>query len=88
MSIDIGNIHLQVKIFSPSTVYYDGNAERLSAQNETGTFDILPLHHNFISLLGSGVITVVLEKNKQKQVEISSGLLHVKNNIVTVFLDV
>ena len=42
---------MDVKVASPFTTYYDGQAFSLSGVNATGPFDILPRHHNFISLL-------------------------------------
>lgn len=79
---------LSVKIFSPREVYFDGPAARLSASNDTGAFDVLPLHHSFITLLNAGTVTVGLANGQQKVVEISKGLLRVKNNQAVVFLDV
>src|ERR1700710_757530 len=46
-----GKANMRVHIHSPFKDYYDGLAFSLSAENETGPFDILPRHHNFISLL-------------------------------------
>lgn len=79
---------LSVKIFSPREVYYDGKARSLSASNDTGQFDILPLHHSFITLLNAGTITVVQQSGQSKKLEIEKGLLRVKNNQAVVFLDV
>lgn len=79
---------LTVKIFSPREVYFDGPAQSLSASNDTGQFDILPLHHSFITLLNAGVITVVQKTGEPKVLEIEKGLLRVKNNQAVVFLDV
>lgn len=79
---------MTVKVFSPREVYYYGPAESLTAANETGPFDILPLHHSFISLLTPGKISIGLTKDKRKDIEITKGLLRVKNNEVVVFLDV
>jgi F0F1-type ATP synthase epsilon subunit len=79
---------LSVKIFSPREVYYDGVAKSLSAANDTGHFDILPLHHSFITLLNTGVVTVGMTNGQQKVLEIEKGLLRVKNNEAVVFLDV
>lgn len=79
---------MSVKIFSPREVYFDGLAVSLSAANDTGHFDILPLHHSFITLLNAGTVTVGLSSGQQKVVEINKGLLRVKNNQAVVFLDV
>jgi len=79
---------LQVKIYSPSKVYYDGKAASLSAKNETGPFDILPLHHNFITLLSAGTIVVGTSGSAEQRFDITNGLLHVKDNVATIFIDV
>jgi len=78
---------LQVKIFSPRETYYDGDADALSGANDTGSFDVLPLHHNFMTLLKAGEVSVVRGEKKQSY-KIEKGLLHVKDNVATVFLDV
>jgi F-type H+-transporting ATPase subunit epsilon len=85
---DLSDQVMAVKVFSPREVYYDGPAISLSAENDTGKFDILPLHHSFISLLKAGNVTIGLHDDKQKVLAIEKGLLRVKDNKVTVFLDV
>lgn len=88
MVLDESEHFLSVKIFSPREVYYDGKAQSLSAANDTGYFDILPLHHSFITLLNAGAVTVVQQTGQSKIFEIEKGLLRVKNNQAVVFLDV
>ena len=78
---------LNIKIYSPFKTYFDGLADSLSAKNYTGVFDILPMHHNFISLLEPGAITIKTDQGIQ-EVKIDKALLHVANNVITVFLDV
>ena len=78
---------LGIKIYSPFKIFYDGIGSSLSAANDTGPFDILPGHHNFISLVKPGLIIVRDAKGEQK-FEVSRGVLHVKSNSITVFLDV
>jgi F0F1-type ATP synthase epsilon subunit len=79
---------MQVKIYAPFKVYFDGPAESLSAANDTGPFDILPHHKNFMSLLKPGVITVRQKGLPDFVMHIERGVLHVRHNKVTVFLDV
>lgn len=88
MAAEENETFLFVKIFSPREVYYDGKAQSLSASNDTGHFDILPLHHSFITLLNTGTVTVVQPTGQSKVLEIEKGLLRVKNNQAVVFLDV
>jgi len=79
---------MDVKVSSPFRDYYDGPAFSVSAENTTGPFDILPQHHNFISLLKPCELFVrTLEEGDQK-IRISGGLMHVKRDRVIIFLDV
>ncbi len=79
---------MEVKIYSPFQDYYNGIAFSLSAVNATGPFDILPEHHNFISLLSPCDLVVRTVKNGDRKVQISGGIIHVKSDKVIVFLDV
>jgi len=78
----------QVKVYSPFRVYYDNQASSVSATNDTGPFDILPGHKNFLTLLTSGDIVVRSTSGKEETITIDRGVLHVSNDIVRVFLDV
>lgn len=78
---------IAVKVYAPFKVYYEGDAFSLSAENETGPFDVLPKHHNFLSMLVP--CNLVLETpNGQQVIKISRALMHVKANRVVVFVDV
>lgn len=77
-----------VKVYAPFKVYYDGEATSISATNGTGPFDILPKHHNFMTLLDAGDIVVRKLDGKEETVTITHGLMHVKADDVLVFLDV
>lgn len=79
--------HMHVKVYAPFKTYYDGLAESISAENETGPFDILPKHHNFMTLLSACDI-VVKNGNQEEKVAITRGIMHVKADEVIVFLDV
>lgn len=76
-----------VKVYAPSKVYFEGEAESISAVNQTGPFDILPQHHNFITLLVACDI-IVRTKNNEEKIRIQAGLMHVKADSVVVFLDI
>jgi F0F1-type ATP synthase epsilon subunit len=79
--------HMHVKVYAPFKVYYDGDAFSISAVNDTGPFDILPTHHNFMTLLNAGDIVVRNERGEEK-ITITRGVMHVKKDEVVVFLDV
>lgn len=78
---------MHVKIYSPFQTYFDDAAQSISAVNETGSFDILPKHHNFLTLLSAGDLTVRTVHDK-RNIKINRGLMHVKADKVVVFLDV
>jgi F0F1-type ATP synthase epsilon subunit len=78
---------MQVKVHSPFKVYYEGVASSISAESATGPFDILPEHHNFITLLVPCDLVIRNGKNEEV-VAISGGIMHVKADDVIVFLDV
>jgi F0F1-type ATP synthase epsilon subunit len=79
--------HMHVKVYAPFKVYFDGEASSISAVNMTGPFDVLPQHHNFMTLLSAGDIVVRNERGEDK-ITISRGVMHVKKDEVIVFLDV
>lgn len=79
---------VNVKIYSPFKVYFNGPAKSVSAENDTGPFDILPKHHNFMTLLNAGEVTVVKSNGDDQKYRIARGVMHVKKNQVVVFLDV
>lgn len=79
---------MHVKIYAPFRTYYEGDAASLSAENLTGPFDILPHHKNFMSLLTPCTIKVRIENGSDFNLKINRGIMHVKSDRVTVFLDV
>ena len=78
---------MRVKVYSPFKVYFDQDALSISAVNNTGPFDILPRHHNFMTLLNPCDVVVQTSAGEQK-ITISRGIMHVKADKVIVFLDV
>ncbi len=78
---------MHVKVYAPYKTYYDDVADSISAVNDTGPFDILATHHNFMTLLNPGDI-IVRNGEKQETITINRGVMHVKKNEVIVFLDV
>jgi len=80
---------MRVKVYSPFRDYYDGRAFSITAENATGPFDILPRHHNFISLLAPCDLMVrTVKAGDDRTIRISGGIMHVKADQVVVFLDV
>jgi F0F1-type ATP synthase epsilon subunit len=78
---------MDIKIYAPFKVYFQGKGYSISAANDTGPFDILPHHHNFLCMLLPGDI-VVRTPFDTKTIKISRALMHVTADDVTVFVDV
>lgn len=78
---------MHVKLYSPNSVYFNGPANSISAENDIGPFDVLPRHHSFITLLNPCEIAINSPKG-DKRIKILRGIMHVNDNKVTVFLDV
>lgn len=79
---------MHVRVSSPFKVFFDEDALSISGENATGPFDILPRHHNFISLLNECELSVRTKASKTTRIRISGGLMHVKADQVIVFLNV
>jgi F0F1-type ATP synthase epsilon subunit len=87
-SKDTGAAMMHIKVYSPFKVYFDDAGESISGENATGPFDILPKHHNFMTLLNSCELVIRGGRYGEQKIRISGGLMHVKADQVTVFLDI
>ena len=85
---DSGTPEMHLKVYSPFKVYFDEKATSVSAENATGPFDILPKHHRFMTLLTAGELVIRDSRGHEEKIRISGGLMHVKADMVTVFLDI
>lgn len=77
-----------LKVYSPFKVYFEGVVDSVSAINDTGPFDILARHHNFITLLSPCDLTIRTQGKDDVIVKITRGIMQVKADDVVVFLDV
>ena len=82
-----GKPTIATKVYAPFKVYFEGDAYSLSAINETGPFDVLPKHHNFLCMMVPCDL-VIETPDGQKKIKVNRALMHVKADHVTVFMDV
>lgn len=82
-----GNLLMYVKVYSPFENYFDEPAYSISAVNHTGPFDILPHHHNFMTLVDACDLKIAAPTG-DKTIRINRAVMHVKADKVVVFLDV
>jgi F0F1-type ATP synthase epsilon subunit len=79
---------MQVKVYAPFQIYFDGVATSVSAVNEVGPFDVLPHHRNFLCMLVPCNVVVNTPSGEQETIKVSRALMHVKSDRVVVFIDV
>lgn len=77
-----------LKIYSPFKIYFEGNVDSVSAVNDTGPFDILGRHHNFLTLLNPCDLVIRNQGKDDETITIVRGIMQVKADDVVVFLDV
>ena len=82
-----GNTPLTVLVMNHKEVLFKGAAENLTSVNDTGEFDVLSQHANFISLIKDKLI-VRKPEGEEWKMSIKGGVLRVHDNKVRVFLDV
>jgi len=83
-----GKPTMAVKVYAPFQVYFEGDAYSVSAVNDTGPFDILPHHHNFLCMLVPCELKIKPIEGDEKTIKIHRALMHVKADRVVVFVDV
>jgi F-type H+-transporting ATPase subunit epsilon len=78
---------LTVVARAPFHVYYEGLAERVSATNKVGNFDILPGHADFFSVLNPGNVTIETKTNIVS-FAITNGIVAVRGEKVMLFVNI
>jgi F0F1-type ATP synthase epsilon subunit len=77
-------IHLTIR--NRIRVLFDDDVKAVTSKNDTGIFDVLPEHSNFISLITSPLIIRKLDGQKQ-EITFNNGLIKVKENTVHCYID-
>jgi F0F1-type ATP synthase epsilon subunit len=77
-------IHLIVR--NRTQILFNENVKSVSSRNDTGVFDVLPEHANFISLITSPLSIRRLNGQKH-EITFANGLLKVKDNEVRCYID-
>jgi F0F1-type ATP synthase epsilon subunit len=89
MSSKDSNTHLSVVARGPFEIYYEGEAESVSAANQVGPFDILPGHSAFFSILSPCEVTIISTKESEPiNFEINNGIATAKNDEVMLFVNI
>jgi len=75
---------VKLEIITPEKRLFDGKVKLVQVPGTMGSFEILKNHAPLISTLAQGKIKVITEADKQEFIEINSGIVEVKANIITI----
>lgn len=74
---------------APFHVYYEGDAVSVSAVNKVGSFDVLPGHADFFSMLVPCQVTIDTGRDKELiKFEIRNGIVTVRDDAVMLFANI
>ncbi len=76
---------LHVRIISPQQLLLDTEAESVSSKNLQGSFDILPQHANFITMVENSPITIKIPNSKPVIFKFPLAIFLVTENKVSIY---
>ncbi len=79
------NPTLHVRIISPQQLILDAEASAVSSKNLQGSFDILPEHANFITLVENSPIVVRIAGQKPLIFKFPLSIILVTENKVNIY---
>jgi len=77
-------IHLVLR--NRNQILFNDYVKAVTSKNDTGVFDILPEHSNFISLI-STPLTIHLVGGGKKEIPFTNGIIKVKDNAIFCYID-
>jgi F0F1-type ATP synthase epsilon subunit len=78
---------LRVLFRNREKIIFQGNAHAVSSLNNTGKFDILPHHINFITMIKE-YLKIYLPDKSMLEFKIKSGVMKVLNDNVEIYVGV
>lgn len=79
---------MELEIISPDGILFKGETDYVSFPGTAGPFDVLPHHAPMIAALEAGTIRYqVKEKEKQQEIKIQSGFVEIKNDLLSVCIE-
>ena len=75
---------MNLEIITPEKKLFEGKIKLVQVPGKSGSFEVLKNHAPIISTLNSGTIKIITDKDKKETVQISSGIIEVKMNNITI----
>jgi len=79
---------IHVSISKATNVVWEGEAYSVSSKNSNGTFDILGMHSNFITLIRNEPIIIRTITGEKKEYSFNQSVISVNNNKVSIFSEI
>lgn len=76
---------LHIRIISPQQLILDTEASSISSKNSQGSFDILPQHANFITLIENFPIVVRIPGQKPRAFKFPLAIIMNTENKVNIY---
>ncbi len=87
MADQLSNKELNVLVIHPERVIFEGKVRAITGRNDKGSFDVLPLHTNFVSIIKDKV-TIVELNGQKREIPIEEAIMKVYENKVWVFVGI
>lgn len=78
---------LSVRITSPKEDVFVGQALAVSSVNSVGSFDILPEHAKFITMVEKQPLILRLSDKTKKEFNFTLAIIHVRDNKVDIYIE-
>jgi len=80
---------MQIEILTPEKKLFAGDAYGIQLPGVEGSFEVLEKHAPLVSVLGNGVVKILLDKSgkNNSSYAVKGGFIEVFNNKVTVLLE-
>jgi F0F1-type ATP synthase epsilon subunit len=78
---------IKLKVRDTQNIVFEGEVDRITSYNEVGTFDIYPMHANFISILRKQ-IDLYNNHKKIKEIKIEQAVMKIKQDVASIYLGI
>lgn len=75
---------MKVRITTPDTVLFDGDASSIHLPGVGGSFEMLNNHAPIVSALVRGTIRLTDDEGKEKSFDIRGGVIKGQQNVITI----
>lgn len=75
---------MYLEIITPEKTIFTGEVRLVQVPGTKGSFEILHNHAPIISSLQEGVVRLITNEGKEKNIDINGGIIEAKNNQITI----